>query len=240
MLGGRLFSQQRISRLLTLLVTGIIGASGCLPITPLPPPVQDESLVTTKPCLPPCWYGIYPGQTTLEEAIEIVKGLSFVDPDSVARSTRSLTRGNDEAVNWRYIGARDEIHGGRMEARQGTVVWLWVSLPRKLKLADVLVTQGKPDLVDVVPNPEITIYHFRFFYERGLVIRGSRGYAGSKGGRERATLSPDIAINEAEYFAPRDLVSYLIEMQGHSEEAAREIADFYQPWPGLGQEIPVP
>ena len=236
--------QQPIWLLAAVITTMVMAISGCVPaVMPPPPPVQDESLVTGKPCLPPCWYGIVPSQTTVEEAIEIVTGLPFVAPDSVTWRTYDLPKGFDEAVDWQYVGATHPTHGGVLYVRLGLVARIRAFLPRALKLADVLATQGEPDsvLVRVGMSPgELPAYYFDFFYsERGLWLTGSQGHTG-KEGEGSVLLSPDIAISEAQYLGPMDLVSYLIEMQGHSEEAAREIADFYQPWPGLGQEIPVP
>ncbi len=244
MLGCCLPSYQQSVRLLTLVVTVVAAISGCVGFTPPPPPVQDESLVTGKPCLPPRWYDIVPGQTTVEEAMEIVKALPFVAPDSVVRTTRSLPEGVGEVVDWQYIGATHPTHGGDMNVRQGIIVSIRVFLPRGLRLADVLAAQGEPDLVAVgvgmvgIPLGEGLGHYFDFFYSEHGVMLSSTGYP-AKEGQQRATLSPEITITEAEYFAPRNLVSYFIEVQGDTEESAGVRAKRYQPWPGLGKDIPV-
>lgn len=236
-------SYQQPAWLLSLAVMMIMAISGC--VMPPPPPVQDESLVTGVPCSPPCWYGIHPGQTAVEEAIKIVRGLPFVVSDSLKRAKEGLPSGFDEGVTWKYIGGTHPAHGGALYARQGTIVWMRVSLPRGLRLADVLVTQGEPDLVAVSlgmigigPLAEGHGYYLHLFYSERGVMLSSKGYGLGEG--QYVTLSPDIVIDEAEYFAPRDLVSYVVQILGATEESARKYAQRYHPWPGLDQEIPVP
>jgi len=226
----------------TLMLLGAIVLSGCLPIMPPPPSVQDESLTTGEPCLPPCWYGIHPGQTTLQEAIEIAKGLPFVDPASVIQNARDLPERIDQVVDWQYVGATRPTHGGVLYVRQGTIARIRIFLPRKLKLADVLVTQGKPDLVAVDvgmvgigPMAEGLGYYLYFFYSQRGVMLSSIGYP-LKEGQQYATLSPDITIEKAEYFTPTDIVGYFVE-KGVTEESAKSVAWRYQPWPGLGKDL---
>jgi hypothetical protein len=50
------------------------------------PPALDTSLLTGEPCEPPCWQGLTPGQSTLQEVNEFMRTSGFVNPGSVHRS----------------------------------------------------------------------------------------------------------------------------------------------------------
>lgn len=52
-----------------VLLAILLASAACFGLMPPPPPVQDESLAAGQPCLPPCWHGIYPGQTSVDEAV---------------------------------------------------------------------------------------------------------------------------------------------------------------------------
>lgn len=37
-------------------------------------------LISGPDCAPPCWHGLYAGETSMDQATEIINGLSFIDP----------------------------------------------------------------------------------------------------------------------------------------------------------------
>jgi len=50
--------------------------------------LQDTSLVEGNPCEAPCWQGITPGETTWDDAITIIEGLSSVEEVRMAEGGR--------------------------------------------------------------------------------------------------------------------------------------------------------
>ena len=44
------------------------------------------SLLTGEPCEPPCWQGLTPGESTLQEVNEFVRTAGFVNPQTLFRS----------------------------------------------------------------------------------------------------------------------------------------------------------
>ncbi len=71
------------------------------------PAVQDETLITGEPCLPPCWYGIIPEETSIRDAVQILTTIPFVDPKSVKETTRDLYKNTDKSILWNYQGTSD-------------------------------------------------------------------------------------------------------------------------------------
>lgn len=67
--------------------------------------IVDKSLLTGEPCAPPCWHNITPGITSATEAVEILKGLEFVNPDSISQEKSNLGGG---AIAWRTVFAEDK------------------------------------------------------------------------------------------------------------------------------------
>jgi len=49
--------------------------------------LQDRSLFTGEPCLPPCWYGLHVGESNYDDVLTIVNSLSFIDADSIKTNT---------------------------------------------------------------------------------------------------------------------------------------------------------
>jgi hypothetical protein len=48
--------------------------------------VTDRSLFTGLPCAPPCWQGIVPGETTAEEAMQILRASPYVKQDNIEKT----------------------------------------------------------------------------------------------------------------------------------------------------------
>ena len=69
-----MFSKLRL--LLFLILTGLC-LFGCN-LT------RRVSFLTDLVCSPPCWFNITPGETTQDEALEILRNLTFIDKDSIS------------------------------------------------------------------------------------------------------------------------------------------------------------
>lgn len=68
-------------------------------ITPtIAPSLVDRSLLTGIPCLPPCWYGIEPGESTQTEARSVLDNTFFVDPASIVTNQASWIDGRSASI----------------------------------------------------------------------------------------------------------------------------------------------
>lgn len=231
--------QYRLMWLLALLAVPLVSAA-CFGFLPAPPPVQDESLVTGQPCLPPCWHGIHPGHTSVDEAIQIVQSLAFVESGSATRRSHDLPAGDEEEVDWKYRGATHPTHGGMLSVRNGVISRIRVFLPRAMRLSDVLATQGQPVQVSAsrgMVQGEQSGYYLTFYYpEHGLMLT-SIGYP-LREGQVEVMLTGDILMYKAVYTPPVDIIGYFVdEGYGYDEEDARKVAQNFVLWPGLDEAI---
>jgi len=200
------------------------------------PAVQDETLVTGKPSLPPCWYEIISGETNTQDALNIVKRLSFVDPKSVVETTRDLYENTDNSILWFYSGTPD--FGGRLSIHRDRVIWYRVSYPNNLRFGDIVAQVGEPDWVWVGREGGAGTEHiFQFIFEaRGLMLE-SRLYGAGTAKDGKVLLSSDIEIADARYFQPQSLKDYLKNIVGATETQTDQMKEAYQPWPGFGVSI---
>ncbi len=234
----------RMIELVVIIVIIAYGAIACTPVPPffpddnlLLPSLSDDSLLTNKSCEPPCWYGVYPDVTPASEAEELVKKLPFVNPETVARDPR-VDGSSDPAITWSFSGAWSSNHGGRMEIINGLVRDNRIFLPLgAVTLGSVLEAQGTPDLVVAGRDPESPTHWFQFYYgDKGLMLHGRKNGQGQK----TATITSDISIIEAEYFAPRSLRGFLAEVRGYNNAAIiKNRVQTYIEWPDLDASIPL-
>lgn len=220
--------------LLILLALSTELVAGCVPTSPLPGE-QDTSILDPNACQPPCWHGIAPGQTGFDEAMQILGGLSFVARDSV-QVGHDIQPGYDATIFWRYRGANQETPAGRIASKAGVVSFVRVPFAQPLALGQILAIQGDPDLVAIGLRPDGLHNVTMFYQKRGLWLDGTQAYQG-KADQWRAVMSGDMRIDEVEYFAPSDLVTYLVRDAGMKDEDARSFAAGFKAWPGLNQTV---
>ncbi len=201
------------------------------------PAVQDETLITGEPCLPPCWYGIIPEETSIRAAVQILMTIPFVDPKSVKETTRDLYKNTDKSILWNYQGTSD--FGGDLSIKNGSVIWWQVSYPNYLNLEDIVDVIGVPNWVWAgrAGGGEIVAHVYRFYFRRSGLLLESRMYGTNMRQDSKVLLDPEIEITRSTYFRPQTIESYLVNIVGASEEQSDQIKELYRPWPGFGKWI---
>ena len=222
-----------------VLLAALLLAVGCVD-PPLDfstrPTIQDETLVTGRPCLPPCWHGIIPGETNTQDALNLVKQLPFVDSATVEETVKDLYLNTDNSILWLYPGTSD--FGGRLFFNRNRVSWLRVSYPVYLRLEEIIARTGEPDWVWAGKAGSAgTEYIFRFFFETSGLMLESRLYGAGTAIDGKTLLSSDIEIEQARYFQPQSLRDYFTDILGAKETESKQISEAYLPWPGFGVNI---
>jgi hypothetical protein len=133
------------TRHLLYLVLFVMVATACVPQTP--PLVseeylEDESLLTGEPCEPPCWNGITPGETTWEEALEVLES-----DDSVNGLDQQEAEGGTVLAAWQ--DGESELYCCRMLADdpESVVKYLFLQIAPNFIIDDVLDAYGEPEYV---------------------------------------------------------------------------------------------
>lgn len=102
----------------------------------------DTSLITDIPCSPPCWYGIEPGKTSIQEAQSIVQSLPFV-------KKVNLFDGNE--LTWSSL-VTDWAGGVIVFDASGNVETIRYDLEYDMKVNDLIAKQGIPESFLLFPG----------------------------------------------------------------------------------------
>jgi hypothetical protein len=198
--------------------------------------LQDQSLRTGKPCRPPCWQRIVPGETTAVEAQSGLASLPFVDASTIVEVARSRVNKHGR-INW--TGALPNSPDGQIFYDSSmTVDLIRVSLHHEVLLQDIIALLGAPDgyIAYLQPGFEIgmTDYYYIDFvwldqgFSAGLYF-GCGGLISSNG----ATLSPDMLfIYDTSYFTPVGTPTEYLEANGFSD-TSYYINCCYRKWEGM-------
>ena len=230
----------RTARLLTVLV--ILALSlGCTPtvsstIQPTitqeqaasPTPISEFVLPRNTPnpeCVPPCFYGIIPGQTTLTETLTSLGASPLqVNPE-----------GN---LRWQTV---DPPRPWRPESRvaynfiwftNGIISSIQLVEPEKIDLGEIVSQYGEPAAMAIGRPGHVNLLDFILVYPtKGLAFMGRKEPVTDDESKEFTPL-PDILVVDRIYFPsmPADqLTKEVVESW-----AASVLIDLY-PWPGFGK-----
>ncbi len=130
----------RAALALTLIGGLLIGAIRLLARSELPAGVF---FTATTDCTLPCWQGITPGETSVDEAIALLAANSWVEGMTRANASPSTV-----LINWTWssdypYGSRSAEPPPTLIGRSG-VVWQ-IYLPTDLRFGDVWALLGAPD-----------------------------------------------------------------------------------------------
>ncbi len=204
------------------LILGICILAAC---QPLPSAVlQDES------CSPPCWNGIIPGKTSLQEVSAKLKSVSAVDAKSI--KTMSVLQAND-SVDFHFLSNTRE-NGGRIYSQGGVVQAISFS-PKSgtLILSEALQEWGTPDqYISIYYSKAETPYLATsiIYTERGIILNNIRNM--------RAEESPNFVGNfsiQSVWYTNPKLTMVLLENGSLDALNNQDLLDGLKPWTGYGQ-----
>lgn len=105
-------------------------------------PSPDLHLLDST-CQAPCWYGLLPGTTTTDEALDLISQIPGVYAESIA--VRDVGDDNRHITWVMQSGAYD--YYGELTISMGAVSAIALSPDGDVRLEDVLLAWGAPDLV---------------------------------------------------------------------------------------------
>jgi hypothetical protein len=109
------------------------------------PELADQSWFSGNPCSAPCWHGLEIGQSTKQESIDIVKGLTFVDGKNYGTHRNS--------VNF-PCKAYPEMTCVFMIFEEDILVHLSLFINYRVTIEEIVKKFGPPD-------PDIAFYNTR-------------------------------------------------------------------------------
>jgi len=211
---------KRLSKCLLTLVS-VFSLAGCN--------VQEPSvyLGDDSVCPIPCWYGITPGRSTIEESVSTLNSLPFIT------GTKTTTSKNVTDVFWRY---RWITADGSIIFKDGKLIVIRIT-PSDLSLGDVFNKLGSPESVSAWYEPgDLVTYVVSLYYlDKGVVVIIADRPQGDLSDPQRITK--DLSVSQIHLFEPTDLGTFLKEISGKSEEYVVRVTEQLQPWPGFGDDV---
>jgi hypothetical protein len=210
------------------LFTLVILLTGCF--------AMDQSLMTGLPCSPPCWYGIVPGETHSQDALDALRAVPFVKEKTIEFQEWPWAEEMEiqlEVIDWESRGVT-RLAGGQLYVQEDVVTKVDLILPVALRLGKIIEAQGPPELAGVGANPDASLAYSFAYPQKGLLLSGTLRPPARLVTQERlAPVVGRIKITHVTLFSPMDLTHYYSQLPGFSQERASQIASAFQPWPGL-------
>ena len=141
-------------------------------------PTVDTSLLSGKPCEPPCWQGLTPGVSTEEEANEFLRISELVDRTTLYRSDLTLGTGEVVGVSMQWWSSANTARMWReypneFIVKDGVLEEIAVFLDCQVTVEDLLTRYGPPHRWEVqwVSLDTLDIDVILYYPTRGLTAR---------------------------------------------------------------------
>jgi hypothetical protein len=201
----------------------------------------DRSLLTGVPCEPPCWQELIPGESTVEDVLEVLENAPFVDVASIQRTSFD----ERETIEWQSsVSERASWETspiGVVELSEGRVSSILVNLEYELGLQELVGLMGEPAGYfvfshDSPAGPVCYTYSVGFVWpENGLVAMSFLDVPNPIPQHEQL-LPPDaLYVTRVHYYPPAvSLREFMVTAQGMGEEYYQTYwAPHYQDWSGI-------
>jgi hypothetical protein len=124
-----------LRRVIQIIAGIMLGLAGCTPSA-------GVGMLDTS-CQAPCWRGIMPGETTIDDALELIPQIPGVSARSIAVRDEG---GGRKYVSWVMYSAGESFYG-ELTAANDTVSTLALSLDGEVSLRDLFLAYGEPNAV---------------------------------------------------------------------------------------------
>lgn len=191
----------------------------------------EQSILTDRPCAPPCWYGIIPGETQKDAAWNALKQNPYV----MQRTLEELHNGDAAEFIW------FNRHGTRLSwlyLRGNVVQMIRVEAESSIKFGDIFSRFGSPERVlawySVTPEDVSQGYGVRLYYpRRGIAISTQTAPITSDG---QSPINATMAATEITYFKPTSLEGLFDLERSFTDDItwSTDAQDRLQNWNGFG------
>jgi hypothetical protein len=200
----------------------VLFIAACAPTPPLRNDkyLHDDSFVSDDPCGPPCWRGITPGETSWEEALQIIND----DPTLAEPEVQDVEvegegeESNAQAAIW------SETEGElccQMATQDGEVVdSLWLLVAPDIRLGEIIEQHGEPAYTLGSEVSEDQAIMYLFYLDPPMVV-----YAFVPG--KDGALSQSSEIVSLMYFSPEVITDDIIKANDLKEWAGYQSFQSY-------------
>lgn len=197
--------------------------------------------------MPPCWYGICPGQTTPKEAEQILQSLPIGGKNGIEKTEteKSITLLLDDQ---RFEGGKTVVKFDNLEQMVESIeVFPWKN---ELTMGQVVDLLGAPKEVIVTTqgsggHSAANFASYTIWYpELGLAVESGIYDVGVYPTIDEVILHPSLAVFQLEYLQKEkgkehlvdNLLMKLLPLQRPADK--KELESFFYLWPGFGNSVP--
>ena len=187
----------------------------------------DNSLIKNSQCKPPCWNDLMPGETTFDDALQIVKELSDIDQAEIAEIEHPWKIFNKQI--WFSI-IREELlttkrTNGALYFINDRLAAVLLQLNVGVTFGEMVEMGGEPDVIVSLQHPEAILVE---------AILPSRGISFEFYGRSDQ-FSAETKIDNVMFFDPLHYEQLLdAEMFSLGDYGADDTKKIMHPWNGYG------
>lgn len=174
-------------------------------------PLADRSFLTQQPCAAPCWYGLEPDKSTLDDVMATLRKLPSVDSSSIWEGT--VYWGGDEGakqIGFSCLHPKDQRCGGGFIFSRGVVKRISLTPAYELTFQMAVDRIGNPDYLEYRPySPHGEGCWIGLYWARGIILQMSdrSSWEQCQEIQRLNTVSPIILVDDITYitrdaFAP--------------------------------------
>lgn len=186
------------------LITELVSTPSLLP---------TRSLFEEDTCAPPCWFGLTPGESTIQDIIGMFRGnadLFILNPvmrdGFMTQNFKPLIEGNSAFFLWQtWMRDDDLLLEGYMEINDGSLDWMRIAMNRNVPLSQTLAVFGVPERVSASGSLYI-LYLTLFYPELRIVVV----WVTNRVNHDMSQLSQDFKVDYLLYYSP-GLLEFLAE-----------------------------
>jgi hypothetical protein len=134
--------------------------------------LNDKSLISGKPCSPPCWHGITPGKTAWEDAVKLLLKDAGLEPPFIQVGQNGVSI----LATWKGKGGEPCC---QMVTEDGkTVTFILLQFDPTMTTGELIQAHGEPTYVVGTPGDETQAIINLFYPDDGLIaiafVRGAK------------------------------------------------------------------
>jgi hypothetical protein len=190
-----------------------------------------SSILTSTECEPPCWYGIYPGESTSWEVMDVLLIQDWV----IGRSINEWTTGDETTqIAWKFQRPAGDT-AGYIYFQDDRVTAISISTIGSLNVSEAFLILGNPKSM-VAINKEITTRQWieinLIYPDDGFLVEVDIDLQANVQ-QNQVEITEDMHVYKIIYFDPM-LYEDLMESRILIDESMDIITSNIQPWLGLG------
>jgi len=207
--------------LVFLLLAAAILA-GCQP--------KKSILLEDTLCQYPCWQNIQPGVSSSEDALNILRGATFL-----AATSSAIPRKVDDVrsySSWGFIDGLSET-SGRITYFDNTVAYIEFDVLGNLRIKEMIAYYGEPELISVITGwgDSRWLMVYWIYPDKGVLITHFDHSWRPSG--EYARITPELPVDRVYYFDPA-LYDTLVKTVFFESTDQEVVQKSIQPWGDFG------